>query len=249
MHPLNQMSQSNAPNPMLQYYQQWSEKNSFFTRNITITLVVSYILSFFIASDKYFGNIPFFSIFHFEVYRILMSPFVGDSIMSLIIVIMMYPAIGSRIESSLGSSAYLTLIGTITLLVNLGFIAIVLFMYIVGTPTALFMGCSGFWNVLFALFTIECLQSPEQPRRMMFIPVNIPAKYMPLAFFVLISIFSGFQLSFALSILVGWAYMQGRLDVFKPSSYTLEEMETSGGILHSLSRYRGYVLAGAALGG
>lgn len=237
-----------APNPVLQYYQQWSEKNALVTRGLMIVIVASFILSFFVGLENYLGNRTFFTIFHFEVYRLFLSPFVGDSLLSLIIVIMMFPAMSSRLESSIGSSAYIVVVGSMYLIVNLLFCLIAVLLYLVGVPEALFQDCSGFWNIMFGVFTIDCLQFPDQPRRMMCIPVDIPSKYMPLVFYLLLSLFSGPDVGYALSIGLGWAYVQGHLDRLKPSSYTLEELESSGGILHSISRRRGFVPAGAGIG-
>jgi hypothetical protein len=83
---------------------------------------------------------------------------------------------------------------------------------------------------------------------MMFIPVDIPNKYFPLALYVLFSLFGGPQLDYAISILVGYMYSKGYLDRLKPTSYYLEELEASGGLLHNVSRGSGWVLAGASLG-
>ena len=66
---------------------------------------------------------------------------------------------GARMESSLGSSAFLVLIGTLTVLTNVIFVVVCLFLYYVANVAeAVFYSCSGFWLVLFGLITIECLQ-------------------------------------------------------------------------------------------
>ena len=82
----------------------------------------------------------------------------------------------------------------------------------------------------------------------MCIPMEIPAKYMPFALYLLFSLFSGPQLSYAVSILVGYLHFHGYMDRLKPSSYFYEELESSVGMLNSVSRSRGWVLAGSALG-
>jgi hypothetical protein len=90
----------------------------------------------------------------------------------------------------------------------------------------------------------------------MFIPVDIPSKYFPLALFALFSLFSGPELDLLVAMLVGFLYSKGHLDRFKPTSYQLEQLEANGagpggflrGMLHSASRSKGWVLAGAALG-
>ena len=90
----------------------------------------------------------------------------------------------------------------------------------------------------------------------MFIPVDIPSKYFPLALYGLFSLFGGPQLDLLVAIFVGYLSSKGHLDRVKPSSYQLEQLEAAGpgpggllrGLFHSVSRARGWVLAGAALG-
>lgn len=122
-----------------------------------IILVVCYILSFFFDADLVLGNITYFTIMKFEIYRIILTPLVGNSILMIILVAMFFPSMGGRMESSIGSSAFLFLMGTISLVTNLLFNSICLFMSFVGTPEALFWSCSGFWTILFGLITIECM--------------------------------------------------------------------------------------------
>ncbi len=80
---------------------------------------------------------------------------------------------------------------------------------------------------------------------MLFIPVEIPSKYMPLIFYGLIVLFNGVELGYGYSILLGYLAVKGHLDRFRPSSYFLVSQESSEGWLHRVSRQRGYVLAGS----
>ena len=80
------------------------------------------------------------------------------------------------------------------------------------------------------------------------VPVDIPSKYFPFIMYALFSLFTGPELGFAIAIGVGLMYQKGYLNRLKLTSYYLESMEGSTGTLHSISRSRGWVLAGAALG-
>lgn len=235
-------------NALLQSYQAWSEKTPYITRSLTIILAVFYLISFFIPLELSLSNIPLYSIQKFEIYRLVLSPFAANSIFMLILVIMTFPSLGLKMESSMGSGSFLFLILTVDLIVNVVFVFSCYLLYFLGTDLAILWNCDNFWILLFALITIDCLQLPEAPRRILFIPYDIPSKYMPLALYLLICLFSGFQLSYALSICVGYLAVKGHLDRFRPSSYYLEQLESNGGWLHSMSRSRGYVLAGASLG-
>ena len=267
------MSQQPAPNPVMEFYNKWSDKTPFFTRTIVIIIVSEFILSFFLPLEDYLGNVTRYTIFSFEIYRIILSPLVGNSLITLILTLMSFPSMGSRLENSMGSASYLSLLGTVSITTNILFSTICLLLYMVGTRSAMYWGCQGFWTILFSLITIECLQvvivstllvffilkhsfitmfwsqqMPDAPRRLLFIPVDIPSKYMPVAMYVLFSLFGGPQLSYAVAILVGYMQAQGHLDRFRPSSQSLEELECADGSLHGASQSKGYVLA-AAVGG
>ena len=123
-----------------------------------ISLVITYLISFLISTDLLVGNIPFFTLFNFEIYRLLLSPLVGNSFMSLIFVALLFPGMGARIENCLGSCAFLSLIGTLTLVTNVAFAAVCLFLNIFDMPEAMFFRCHDFWVVLFGLITMECTQ-------------------------------------------------------------------------------------------
>ena len=79
--------QSSSQNPLKQMYDEWSTKTPFVTRNSLIGIVLIYILSFFFSADVTLGNIPYFSVMHFEIYRIALAPVVGNSIMTIILMV------------------------------------------------------------------------------------------------------------------------------------------------------------------
>lgn len=154
----NQTPPSND-NPLLSYYREWSEKTPYITRSVMITLIISYIISFFITTGDLLGNKAYFSILSFEPYRLVLSPLAGNSILNIVLVALFFPGMGGKMESSLGSSAFLSLLGTLTLLTNVTFVLVCLLLFFIANiAESVFYDCSGFWVVLFGLITIECLQ-------------------------------------------------------------------------------------------
>ena len=73
-------------NHYLQMYQQWSDKTPWITRVSMVSIVVIYVLSWFFSFDTVLGNVPYFAIFNFELYRIIFSPFVGNSLFQVILI-------------------------------------------------------------------------------------------------------------------------------------------------------------------
>lgn len=149
--------QTGSGNPLRDYYQEWSGRTPFVTRCTMIGMVLVYILSFFIKVDLVLGNQPYYSVMHLEIYRLVLSPLAGNSILTLIMVAFFYPVMGTKFEFSMGSGGFLCLLGILTLATNIIFAVICLMMHSAGSPLALFWNCSGFWSVLFALIVIESL--------------------------------------------------------------------------------------------
>jgi hypothetical protein len=85
---------------------------------------------------------------------------------------------------------------------------------------------------------------PDVPRRLFCIPLDIPSKYLPLALYAFLSLFSGPSLDNAISIAIGYLYFSGYFDKLKPTSYYLEGLEQQGNLFYSLSRSKGWVLSG-----
>lgn len=236
-------------NPIISWYEEWSNKTPYVTRVLMIILATSYLISWIFETDKVFNNSISSTITKYEVYRLIFSPLCSNSILSIILAVLFFPRIGTKMETSLGSASFFFLIGTLTLLVNSIFIAVCLLLYLIGNmPEANFFSCAGFWLILFALITMECFQNPNQPMRMFLVPVDIPSKYFPLIMYAVFCLFRGPILDYAISIGVGFMSQNGYFDCLKPSSSYLESLESPTGILHSISRSRGWVLAGAAIG-
>jgi hypothetical protein len=157
-------------------------------------------------------------------------------------------------ESSMGSTSFLVLLATLTMITNLLFASLCYFLYFSDFASqAVFWSSQGFWTVLFSLITIDCMLVPDSSRRLMFVPVDIPSKWFPLALLALLALFSGgdapLTLAYLTAIGVGYLHSQGWLQRLSPTSYQMEQWEGVGGGFHTLSRYNGYVLAASALGG
>jgi hypothetical protein len=98
-------------------------------------------------------------------------------------------------------------------------------LYIMGQKYALFLSSDGFWLVIMPLIVIDCMQFPEMPRKLLFLPCNIPGKYFPLALYALFSVFGGPDLALAIALGAGYLYSFGYLEKLKPPPRLLEQWE------------------------
>ena len=82
---------------------------------------------------------------------------VGNSFITIIILFLFYPTMGTRMESGMASSAFLALLATLSLLTNLIFNLICIIGSLLGMKVLLIVPCSGFWLIVFPLIVIECM--------------------------------------------------------------------------------------------
>lgn len=143
-------------NPVLKYYQEWSEKTPLVTKSTVLTMTVCYVLSFFFDADSWFGNNLDYTYFNFEIYRVLTSSFVGNSLIMLIFGVIIFVVSASKFENSQGSLRFLYMMTLLVLLINLYHNLICLIAWLLGLNEASNWVCMGFWNIVFCLLTIEC---------------------------------------------------------------------------------------------
>jgi Rhomboid family len=214
-------------NPILKAYESFVRGTPFVTRTLLQVQVMTWILSWFIDLGLALGNVPHFTVFRFELYRVLLSPFFCTTFLSLIVCYLSCAEYGIRMEHSLGSTAFALLLAIIGWTVNLLHLLICFVLYgIEGSPKWLFLPCSGVWMLIFGLLSIECSQAPATSVRRLFL-VHVPTRFYPLALLALFSLFGTFQLAHLLAIGIGYAYQRGFLDKWKVDAVRIQSWEQS----------------------
>merc|ERR1711991_571757 len=153
---------------------------------------------------------------------------------------------GTRMEYGLGSAGYLYLLAMLSFVINIAFNMLCFLLYMIGIKNVLLLNCSGFFNVIFALLTIECQKNPEAPRIIMCCPFPIPSKYFPFVFFLVFTFLSGPQLDLAVGIMIGIWYANGSLDWMNPSNSFLGQLES--GWFYSMTELILWIPTSAAMG-
>jgi len=240
-------------NPILTAYDQFVRDTPLVTRYILSGLGACYILSWFGDLSYALGTIPYFC-FHprWEVYRILLSPFICQSILSLIFATLSFLDMGKRLEHSLGSTAfgyYLLLMGICT---NILFVCISYAVYFAKYPDgvdSLLWNSEGIWILIFAMIATDCstatLTGGDTNRRLFFI--TVPTKYFPLALYALFVVFGGVGMGELLAIGIGSAYGYGYCHRYlKVSTVRCQQWEDS--ILLNFTQRPGWITGHAAMG-
>ena len=71
-------------NPILHAYKEWILRTPFITRNSVVLIIIVYILSWFVNPTKALSDVPDETVLHFQLYRLVLAPFVGNSILSVL---------------------------------------------------------------------------------------------------------------------------------------------------------------------
>eukprot|EP01082_Thalassiosira_pseudonana_P009379 g8299.t1.1.5e17418a g8299 g8299.t1 contig29:183337-184314(-) len=203
------------PNPVLTAYEGYVRDTPLLTRYILNSLLLSYLLSFFANPAYALANIPLFTIFKFELYRIFTSPLVCADILSLIFAFMGFMNHGIKLEQSVGSCMFGVLFFTLTVASNVLFLLVSVLLWGLTNSESYLVGASmGIWSVLLAIIAVECSQAPPDTKRKLFF-LTVPTLYYPLVLLALFSMFAGVKLAYCLGVAVGYAYGYGKLDRLK----------------------------------
>lgn len=149
-------------NPFMNYFEEFSERTPIITKSTVFLLIICYIVSWFFDADNILGDIPAYTYLRFEVYRIFLSPFFGNSILMLIVILLFFIITASKMENSQGSLRFLFTSFTLSMLTNLTFGVLCFLLYFAGVSVAIYLNCEGFWNIAFALLTVECMLVRDQ---------------------------------------------------------------------------------------
>ena len=140
--PQGQDQGAGQQNPMLRYYETWSATTPAVARLSIMGLVGVYLFSWLMDLSMYFANVPYYTIYSLELYRVVLSPLVGNSIMTVLIIFLFYPAMATRLENSMGSGAFLALLTTFSMATNLVFLFLCFLMSMLSSDNLpLFWSC------------------------------------------------------------------------------------------------------------
>ncbi|CAM9370773.1 unnamed protein product [Heterosigma akashiwo] len=233
-------------NPILEYYNNWSASTPFITRSACMAVAALYLLSWVIDLSQALSNVPYYSINHLEVYRLIFSPLYTTSLLSVVFIMMSFSGTGRQLEQAFGSASLLALMFTISVGTNVAFVVLCFLLAALGTPEAMFYSCGTFWIIFMGLVVIESMNSGTESRKLLFLPVQIPIKFYPLALYGFFMLFTGFRLDTLLALGIGYLYAWGYLKFLEPSRSRLEGWEV--GCLSGMVQRVGFITSSSAVG-
>ena len=235
-------------NPILSAYESFLRETPLVTRYTLTTLVCSWCLSFLVDASFALNTVPYFTIYNLELYRIVVSPLICQSALSLLFAYFSVMENGKRLEHSLGSTGFACFMLIIGCTTNIIFCALCWLLYrSTNDEGYLWWQSSGIWTILFGVVATECSKAPSHEHRR-FVVVQIPTRLYPLSLWIVFALLTSGNMAFAyfLSLGVGYAYGYGYLDKLKLSPTRLHQWEQS--ILLHFTQRQGWVVGHAATG-
>lgn len=236
-------------NPLNRAYEGWYARTPVVCRALCLGLVACYAFSWILDLQRALETVPFRVVRRFELWRLLLAPCVGNSLLSTAVACMsLGDGVGPRLEQSWGSVRLALATATAVALINGAFCALCyLATLATGSMDGAFAATSGSWPVLMCLITIECLSSPDGTRQLPCFPVAVPRDRYPLALLLLLLLFGADKVALSLGVAYGYAYAKGYLELLKPRPALVHRCETSSA-LSCLTGDAAFVSAHGSLG-
>ena len=244
---------SNVGNPPHQensirtFFDNFQRETPMITRNIMVTQAIAYGLNLFFDLRLGLGNVPVFTVYKFEIYRIFTSLFVCTGFFSVIFSYFSFLPTGKRLEYSMGSTEFGCFILTIGVMTNVLYLCFAFLLDgLQGGQYWLVIPSFGLWNILFGVVAMECTKAPQNSVRKVLI-WTIPTLYYPVALLVFFSFLGEFSLAHLISIGLGYGFGHGYLECLRISPSRCKVWEEQ--YLQSIaSPDRNYIVSTTAMG-
>ena len=188
----------------------------FFVKIVVCSTIILYLINFIIPYVAYFlADIPYFTIYYFQIWRRCTTPFMTTSLFSVIFSIYFWYEKASRLEKDIGTIKYIIIFFMNSFCIQIMFcILMLLLSLIIRNKAPLVMKISqgrvrneGIWPILMCDLTLLCLSNPNEIMQFRFFPCTIKAKYYPIFLFLIFTIISGFQIDFENICGIGFGFL------------------------------------------
>ncbi len=211
-----------------------------------MTQAVSYILNIFFDLKLGLGNVPIFTLYKFEIYRIVTSLFVCSGFISVILAYFSFLPTGKRLEYSMGSTEFGAFALTIGVATNFLYVLLAVLLDALHVGNLLATPSVGLWNILFGAIAMECTKAPQSSVRKILV-WTIPTLYYPLGLLAFFSFLGGFSLSHLISVGLGYGFGHGYLEFLRISPLRCRQWEERY-LQIIASSDRNYVVSSTAMG-
>ena len=185
----------------------------FFIRIVVFSTLIFFIINLFTPYIAfYLADIPYFTIFRLQLWRLFTTPFITTGLISIVFSLLFWFRHAVKLEQEKGTVKYMLNFFMNSFFIQIMYCLLMLIIsLIIQNQIMLRMKLTmrgvrneGLWPILMCDLTLVCLSNPEANMRFFFFPCNIKAKYYPLFLFGVFTLLSNFNIDF--EILCGIAF-------------------------------------------
>ena len=188
----------------------------FFVKIVICSTVILYLINLIIPYVALFlADIPYLTIYFFQIWRLFTTPFMTTSFFSVIFSIFFWYTKASKLEKEIGTIKYMLIFFMNSFCIQILYnVLMLLLSLIIGSKAPLKMKATprgirneGLWPILLCDITLLCLNNPNEIIQFRFFPCTIKAKYYPLVLFLIFTVISGFQIDFENLCGIGFGFL------------------------------------------
>ena len=188
----------------------------FFIKIVVFSTLILYLLNLFIPYVALLlVDIPYFTIYYCQLWRLFTTPFMTTGILSIIFTLIFWFKDAVKLENQIGTVKYMLIFFMNTFFIQLLYCLLMFLLSLIIQSNVLLkmkvtprgVKNEGLWPILLCDLTLLCLSNPEENMRFFLFPCVIKAKFYPLILFLVFTILSGFSFDFEILCGIGFGFL------------------------------------------
>jgi membrane associated rhomboid family serine protease len=163
----------------------------------------------------YLADIPYFTVYYCQIWRLITTPFITTGILSIIFSLLFWYKDAVKLERDIGTVKYILIFFMNSLFIQILYCLVTFLISLIIQSnilmkmkiTPLGVVNAGLWPILLCDLTLLCLSNPEENMKFFIFPCIIKARYYPLVLFLIFTILSGFNIDFENLCGIGFGYL------------------------------------------
>ena len=189
---------------------------SYFVKLVICSTVILYLINLIIPYVALLlADIPYYTIYYFQIWRLFTTPFMTTGIFAVIFSIFFWYDKASKLEKEIGTIKYMLIFLMNSICIQILYCILMLFLsFIIQKKIPLLMKVTlggvvntGLWPILLCDITLLCLSNPNENMQFRFFPCIIKTKYYPFILFLIFTIISGFRIDFENLCGIGFGFL------------------------------------------
>ena len=186
-----------------------------FIKCVVCSTVTLYLINLLIPfTSKCLANIPYYTIYYLQLWRLITDSFITTNILSIIFSFIIWYKKAVNLEKEIGSTKYMIIFLMNTICIQFIYCFI---MYLLSFPFSNRMLLikltydgvrnDGLWPIIICDITLLCLSNQEENMKFYLIPFVIKAKYYPLILFGIFFVVGGFRIELEILCGIGYGFL------------------------------------------